>query len=44
MNDKIVYRDCVNWSNNYHCAKTKCNYCTKNCANYRKLKGAEDGK
>ena len=40
MNDKIVYRDCINWSNNDHCAKTKCNCCTENCVTYRKLKGA----
>ena len=37
MSNKIVYRDCINWSNNDHCAKTKCNYCTKDCRDYRKL-------
>ena len=33
--EKIVYRDCINWSNNDHCAKTKCNYCVKDCKHYR---------
>ena len=42
MSDKIVYRDCINWSNNDHCAKTKCNYCTKDCRDYRKLGGISE--
>lgn len=29
------YRDCINWSNNDHCAKTKRNCCTKDCEDYR---------
>lgn len=33
--EKIVNRDCINWSNNDHCAKTKFNYCVKDCKHYR---------
>lgn len=32
--EKTVYRDCINWSNNDHCAKSKCNYCVPNCEDY----------
>lgn len=34
---KTVYRDCINWSNNDHCAKTKANYCHPDCGDYRQL-------
>lgn len=34
---KTVYRDCINWSNNDHCAKTKANYCDPDCGDYRQL-------
>ena len=34
---KTVYRDCINWSNNDHCAKTKANYCCPDCGDYRQL-------
>ena len=34
---KTVYRDCINWSNNDHCAKTKANYCHPDCGYYRQL-------
>lgn len=33
--DKLVFRDCINWSNNDHCAKSKCNYCVAGCEYYR---------
>ena len=31
MSEKIVNRDCINWSNNDHCAVYKTNYCYPNC-------------
>lgn len=34
---KLVRRDCINWSNGDHCAKTKCNYCRERCEDYRPL-------
>lgn len=34
---KTVYRDCINWSNNDHCAKTKANCCDPDCGDYRQL-------
>lgn len=35
---KFVARDCINWSNNDHCAITKCNYCHPNCKGYVRYK------
>lgn len=39
--EKFVARDCINWSNNDHCAVTKCNYCYKGCKAYRSYKGGQ---
>lgn len=37
-NPVMKYRDCINWSNNDHCAKYGRNCCVKNCSEYRSYK------